>query len=104
MKLDAGTPIDRYVVEDVLGKGGIATVYRVKHAILGTYHALKVLHVADAPDMAERLIHEGKLQAKLDPRVVVPVTDVLTINGSPALLMPLIQGCSQRYKSTPTRS
>ncbi len=93
MNLQAGTPIDRYVIQDVLGQGGMATVYRVKHAILGTQHALKVLHQASAT-IAERLIREGQLQARLDPNLVVPVHDVLMVNGSPALLMPFVRGCS----------
>lgn len=95
MNLAPGTEIERYVVKDVIGSGGMATVYRVQHALLGTQHALKVLH-RDRADIAERLIREGQLQAKLDPRVVVPVTDILSIGSAPALLMPFVRGCSLR--------
>ncbi|MFT7518422.1 MAG: serine/threonine protein kinase, partial [Kiritimatiellia bacterium] len=88
-----GTPVDRYVVQRLLGRGGMAYVYAVKHTVLGTRHALKVLHTT-APGVRERLVREGQVQARLDPAHVVPVTDVLDVNGAPALLMPLVEGCS----------
>lgn len=91
--LQPGTPVDRYVIQQVLGRGGMATVYRVKHAVLGTQHALKVLH-AQGARLHEDIIREGRLQARLDPEFIVPVSDVLFLDGSPALLMPLVQGCS----------
>lgn len=93
MSLQAGTPIDRYVVQGMIGKGGMATVYRVKHAVLGTQHALKVLHTQSVT-LQEDLLREGRMQARLDPEYIVPVHDVLTVHGSPGLLMPLVQGCS----------
>lgn len=95
MILHPGTPIDRYVVQEVLGRGGMATVYRVKHAVLGTQHALKVLH-DNRSSTHDDLLREGRLQARLDPEFVIPVHDVLTVNGAPALLMPLVVGCSLR--------
>ena len=71
----------------------MASVYEVTHTVLATRHALKVLHNATSR-VRDRLIREGKMQAHLDPRHVVPVTDVLDVNGSPALLMPYVAGCS----------
>lgn len=91
--LTPGTTVERYIVLHLLGVGGMAVVYAVRHEILGTRHALKVLSHA-APTVRERLILEGQLQARLDPRHVVPVQDVLSVQGAPALLMPLVQGCS----------
>ncbi len=108
MNLQPGTPIERYVVQEIIGYGGMATVYRVKHAVLGTQHALKLLQ-SKSTKLQEELIREGRLQARLDPDFVVPVHDVLSVNGSPALLMPLVQGCSLRdilnfYRPTQTES
>ena len=65
-------------------------VYAVQHAVLGTQHALKVLTAGPV----DRLVQEGRLQARLDPAHVVPVVDVLDVDGRPALLMPLVRGCS----------
>lgn len=46
--LTRGATVDgRYVVEGPLGRGGMATVWRVRHEQLGSVHALKVLHPAE---------------------------------------------------------
>ncbi len=95
MQLPKHTSIDRYIVEATLGAGGMAVVYQVRHSILGTTHALKVLK-SPSDELRQRLIREGRLQAQLDPRYVLPVTDLMVIGESPALLMPLVRGCSLR--------
>ena len=89
--LAPGSRIGRYRVELPLGEGGMATVYRVRHEVLGTVHALKVLHV-DAPRIRERLLSEGRAQASLTHPHVVAVTDVLEVGGAPALLMEFVDG------------
>ncbi len=77
-------------------------VYRVQHITLDTLHALKVL-VTDQEDIHRRLIDEGRVQARLKHPNIVPVSDVLTIEGSPALLMRYIEGPSlkERIKGEP---
>ena len=89
--LEPGHEIDRYVVENVLGQGGMATVYKVQHSRLKSKHAMKVLAVAGTA-MADRLLQEGQLQATLSHQNVVRVTDVLELNGAPALVMEYIDG------------
>ena len=42
-----GTAVDRYVLEEQLGRGGMATVWRVRHRLLGVRRALKVLLALD---------------------------------------------------------
>ena len=87
--LKPGAVIERYVVEDVLGQGGTAVVYRVRHRKLGTEHALKVLTWMGA--QAEvRLLLEGRVQAGLRHPNVVAVTDVLDLESGPGLLMEYI--------------
>ena len=108
MRLSLGDAIERYTVQSVLGEGGTATVYGVKHNILGTRHALKVLH-RSSPAIREMLVREGQLQARLDPAFVVPVTDVLSVDGAPALVMPLVEGCAldellQDHELTPAET
>ena len=93
MELALGTSVDRYVVERALGRGGMAIVYRVRHTQLDTLHALKILSVGN-PAIRERLLQEGRVQARLNHPNVVAVRDVLDIGGSPALLMDYIRGPS----------
>lgn len=92
--LAPGAQVDRYVVERLVGRGGQAAVYLVRHRLLGTRHALKVLHRGGGPEVHARLVREGRLQARLDPTFVVPVHDVITVDGAPALVLPFVSGCT----------
>ncbi|MEN0067315.1 MAG: serine/threonine-protein kinase [Myxococcota bacterium] len=92
IRLAPGTIVDqRYEVLDVLGSGGQAVVYRVRHLHLDTWHALKVVTNAHGA-ACERILREGRLQASLMHPHVVRVTDVVTCRGAPALIMDFIDG------------
>jgi hypothetical protein len=91
MGLAPGTRIDRYLVEDVLGEGGLAVVYKVRHESLGSVHALKVLTVA-SPELKERLQQEGRIQAQLRHTNVVAVTDVVQWGDQPVLVLEFVEG------------
>ncbi len=89
--LRSGDVIDRYVVDGLLGSGGTATVYRVRHKTLGTTYALKVLGLVSA-SIRRRTLQEGRLQAALDHPNVVGVYDILDVGGAPGLLMEFVEG------------
>jgi hypothetical protein len=91
--LEIGETVERYKVEAMLGSGGLAAVYRVRHLHLGTVHALKVLLVATPLDRS-RLLSEGQVQARLKHPNVVSVSDVLVVHRAPALVMELVEGPS----------
>ena len=91
--IEPGRIIDRYVVEAQIGAGGMATVFRVRHATLGTRHALKVLQSVH-PETRRRMLIEAQVQAKLRHPNVVAASDVLDIDGHPGLLMDYIHGPS----------
>lgn len=91
--LRPGEVVDRYTVEQLLGEGGMAAVYGVRHKTLGSTHALKVLKVSD-PRIRERLVAEGQAQAALRHPNIVMVTDVLDVRGQPGLLMERVDGPS----------
>jgi hypothetical protein len=91
--LATGDEIDRYRVEGVLGVGGMAAVYRVRHLVLDRPAALKVLHVP-SKSIRERLTLEGKIQARLVHPNVVAVTDVIDVAGAPGLVMEYVDGPS----------
>jgi len=93
MPLTPGQSIDRYTVERFLGRGGMAEVYKVRHATLGSLHALKVLTDLTGR-IRERLIQEGQLQNRLQHPNVVRVTDVFEVGGSTGLLMEYVEGPS----------
>ncbi|MCB9684719.1 MAG: serine/threonine protein kinase [Alphaproteobacteria bacterium] len=94
MDLAAGTVIaGRYEVDQLLGRGGMATVYRVYHLGLGTSHALKVLAISSGT-VRERMLREGRLQGQIHHPNVVAVTDQVEVGGLPGLVLEMVEGPS----------
>ncbi len=93
MELAAGTEVGPYIVEGLIGRGGMAVVYEVREPRLGTYHALKVLMVTSR-NVRARLRREGWIQADLVHPNVVGVRDTISVDGNPGLLMDLVDGPS----------
>jgi len=86
----------RYVLEEILGVGGMATVYRGHDRVLGRPVAVKVLNggLADDPRFAERFGREAQHAAMLvHPRIVM-VFDSGVDEGSPYIVMELVHGRS----------
>ena len=102
MKLSPGTTIGRYTVEEMVGEGGMATVFRVRHNELHATYALKVLNlVSDA--IQRRLVQEGRVQARLRHPNILPVTDILDVDGRPGLIMEYVDGPSLEAHLAPRR-
>ena len=92
--LTPGRVLERYVVEERVGQGGMCEVYRVKHRILGSVHALKVLdpELAERPDVRDRFLAEGRILAQLRHPNLVAVTDVVADEGIAGLVEDFVQG------------
>jgi serine/threonine-protein kinase len=93
MDLAVGTAVDKFVVEGLIGRGGMASVYRIRHRDLNIPYALKVMHVTH-PELAGRILSEGKLQAELRHQNIVSVIDQVTVAGMPGLVMEYVDGPS----------
>ncbi len=93
--LSPGERVGEYIVEAELGEGGMARVYRARHTILDTLHAVKVLepkYRAD-PETRKRFLAEAKIQAKhLGHENIVKVTNIVATSEHAALVMELIEG------------
>jgi hypothetical protein len=63
----------------------------VRHNVLTSLHALKV-PVLSAPDLADRLVREARLQASLKHPNIAPVTDLIDINGAPGVISEWVDG------------
>ena len=85
---------DRYVVHELLGRGGMGAVYRAYDAVLGRDVALKVLaSEAEAPSVAARMAREAKVLARLEHPGIVAVHDAGTLeDGRPFYVMRLVRG------------
>lgn len=88
--------IGHYRVEALLGRGGMAAVYRAFDTRLHRHVALKVLYphyVAD-PDIIERFRREAITAAQLDHPHIAPIYDVGEADGIHFLTMKLLPGPS----------
>ncbi|MEK6607008.1 MAG: protein kinase [Myxococcota bacterium] len=67
----------KYRLTQLVGKGGMGTVYRAEHATLGKVFAVKVLSPAlrGLPDLAERFQEEARLASRLSHPNCISVVD-----------------------------
>ncbi|QIS10381.1 serine/threonine-protein kinase [Nocardia arthritidis] len=89
-----GTVFAGYLIERVLGSGGMGTVYAAKHPRLPRRDALKVLsqrHSAD-PQFQRRFIREAELAAQLDHPNIVSVHDRGMTDGRLWIAMQFVDG------------
>ncbi|MBI4820754.1 MAG: protein kinase [Deltaproteobacteria bacterium] len=92
-----GATIDRYVIVDRLGSGGMACVYRATHQALGKDFAIKVLFGEMAADraVAERFRREAQSAGKIDHPNIVQVIDYgTTPEGLTYMVMEMLHGRS----------
>ena len=84
----------RYRVDELIARGGMATVYRGTDLRLGRTVALKVLGgvLVNDPDFVERFTQEARATAALAHPNVVAVHDQGIGEGFPFLVMEFVQG------------
>ncbi|GAB3133393.1 hypothetical protein GCM10027289_23170 [Tsukamurella serpentis] len=86
--------IGGYVIERLLGAGGMGAVYAARHPRLPRVDAVKVLPtaVSDDPAYRARFEREAALAARLDHQNIVPVYDRGTDDGRLWMSMKLVPG------------
>ncbi|MFI6153085.1 protein kinase [Kitasatospora sp. NPDC051170] len=86
----------RYELGEILGVGGMATVWRGVDRVLGRQVAVKVLNggLADDPRFAERFSREAQHAAMLAHPRIVMVFDSGVDQGTPFIVMELVSGRS----------
>jgi len=92
---DIGTVLGgRYRLVELLGQGGMATIYRARDGQLERDVAVKVLrpeYGAD-PDFIDRFRHEAQSAASLNHPGIVAVYDYGTDPAGPFIVMELVEG------------
>lgn len=90
----AGTLLaGRYRLDEPIGQGGMATVWRAHDVLLRRDVAVKLL-AAHAVGHAERLVHEGRHLAALSHPHVVNVLDAGSEGATPFVVLELVTGRS----------
>lgn len=88
---------DKYLVESVLGKGGMSTVYKAKQTYMERIVALKLLHpqLVSDPTSVQRFSQEAKAAASLSHPNIITVYDFgITSTGEAYLVMDYLVGSS----------
>lgn len=86
-------PDSRYVLGDMIGRGGMAEVYRGRDRVLERPVAVKMLNLATSDASARtRFEREALTLAKLSHPGLVTVLDAGTIEDRPFLVMQLVDG------------
>jgi serine/threonine-protein kinase len=72
-----GERFGKYIVEALIGRGGMGTVYRVAHADLGNKFALKLMdpRVVRSSEAHTRFLREARAAARIDHPNVIRVLD-----------------------------
>ena len=113
MGFEPGETFDRYVIEALLGEGGMGRVYRARDTRLQRKVALKILRSpgeaaegraassgsfgsGSHSDGPARLLREARAAAALDHPNAVSIFDVGEVDGIPYIAMELIEGRAHR--------
>jgi serine/threonine protein kinase len=95
-----GRSLGRYRLEKLLGKGGMAEVYRATDTKLARTVAVKVILETHAVEehFLERFLREARMVASLEHPNILPIYDFGEENGMPFLVMPYLPGGSLRER------
>ena len=92
---EPGTKLGRYELRRLIGTGGMGQVFEAHDTALDRAVALKVLRpgiAADENELAERLLRESRIMAKVVHRSVITVFDVGREGDAVFLAMELVRG------------
>ena len=93
-RLVIGGQLGDYLIDSVVGRGGMSVVYRAKHSRLGMLVALKVL----APELSaddnfrERFLREAQMAASMDHPNVIPIHDMGLHEDSLYIILRYVSG------------
>jgi serine/threonine protein kinase len=94
-----GKHLGNYVLEDLIGQGGMGSVYIARQETPGRQVAVKILHTSFGQTSGQfgvRFRREADLIAKLDHVNIIPLYEYAEKEGLAYLVMPLVTGGSLR--------
>lgn len=94
MPFQPGQLAGDYEVLDVLGKGGMGSVYRVRNVISDRVEAMKVLleDIGSQPGISERFIAEIRTVARLDHPNIAKLHTAFKVQNQLVMVMEFVEG------------
>ena len=93
---EADAVVDRYLVVDRIGEGGMGAVYKASHTLLDNrVVAIKMLHrqLSQNPEVVNRFFREARAASQIENEHIVEVIDFgVTHQGDSFLVMEFIDG------------
>ncbi|MBN1429428.1 MAG: SUMF1/EgtB/PvdO family nonheme iron enzyme [Anaerolineae bacterium] len=91
-----GSSLGKYQIVEILGKGGMATVYKATHPAINRTVAIKVLPRAMLHDdtFMQRFQREAEVIARLEHFHILPIYDYGEYEGMPYIVMRFLEGGS----------
>ncbi|HEX7672452.1 MAG TPA: protein kinase [Polyangiaceae bacterium] len=98
MELQPGTTLGSYEIVGPLGAGAMGAVYRARDPRLGRSVAIKIVseRALLAPRALERFEQEARAASAIDHPNIVTVHEIGLVDGTPFIVMELIEGKSLR--------
>lgn len=92
--MPVGFNLGNYVIRACVGRGSMGVVYRAEHLLLKKSVALKAMSAALLPnaEARQRFLREAQAAAAIKHPHVVDITDVGVAQGTPYLVMELLDG------------
>ena len=90
-----------YRLDSVIGHGGMATVYRAEHTLIGRLAAIKILHpeLCANRDIVNRFFNEAKATTSIKHPGIVEVFDFGYMpSGHAYLIMEFLEGIGKAYE------
>lgn len=94
--LKEGDKVGRFIVEHVVGEGGMGTVYQAHDENLGRKVAIKVVSTTGDAEALARVLREARIIAALDHPNAVIIHETGEIQGDPYIVMELVPGQNLR--------
>ncbi|HEX8438318.1 protein kinase domain-containing protein [Archangium sp.] len=95
---EPGSHVGRYVIERVLGEGGMGAVYLARDPELNRRVAIKLLHasMSSHPEHKARFLREAQAMARVSHPNVVAVHDIVNLDEQLFVAMEYVEGTTLR--------
>jgi hypothetical protein len=105
MPIEVGQTVSDYQILELLGRGGMGRVYRVRNIISHRVEAMKVLldDLSADPDLADRFMAEIRTLARLDHPNIAKLHTAFSVENRLVMIMELLEGSTlaERLKQGP---